>query len=510
MKTDRANHSKPSDLERENADLRGEVRVARRASDLTAELVVQQFARIEEIVRKLEQKAETEQELGQKLAEKLREAGLREEELARERQQLEEMQIAAINMMEDIASARRAAEAATQAKSEFLANMSHEIRTPMTAILGFADLLLERGHLDDTPGEHVDAVRTIKRNGEHLLGIINDILDLSKVEAGKMQVERIPTSPCRMMADVASLVRPQAEGKGLAFEVRYAGPVPDVIHTDPTRLRQILVNLLGNAVKFTEVGRVCLTARLSEEGEAPAMVFEVEDTGVGMSRAQLAGLFQPFMQADTSTTRRFGGTGLGLTISKRFAEMLDGGIAVRSTPGTGSVFTVTIAAGSLEGVELITDPVAETAVLHEAAEAASSLESLSLNGCRVLLAEDGPDNQRLITHILNQAGAEVVVRENGKLVVEAILDEASTPTPFDVVLMDMQMPVMDGYEATRFLRSKGYQGPVIALTAHAMTGDREKCLTAGCNDYATKPVNRKRLLRVIQSALTTCQTAPHA
>ena len=507
MKTDSSNHPESTGLEQENADLREEVQVARRASDLTAELVVQQFARIEEIVRKLEQKAEAEQELGRKLAEKLREARVREEELARERAQLEEMQVAAINMMEDIAAAHHAAEAATQAKSEFLANMSHEIRTPMTAILGFADLLLERGNIEDAPPERIEAVRTIKRNGEYLLGIINDILDLSKVEAGRMSIEHISCNPCRIVADVASLVRPQAAGKGLAFEVEYAGPVPEAIDTDPTRLRQILINLLGNAVKFTEVGQVRLVVRLTEDGDEPVMVFDVEDTGVGMSKGQIARLFQPFMQADTSTTRRFGGTGLGLTISRRFAEMLGGGITVRSAFGTGSAFTVTIRVGSLEGVALITDPGAETAVLREAAQAAVRPERLSLEGYRVLLAEDGPDNQRLLTHILTKAGAEVVVRENGRLAVEAVLEEVTAGTPFDAVLMDMQMPVMDGYEAAGLLRSKDYHGPIIALTAHAMAGDREKCLAAGCTDYATKPVDRKRLLRVIHSAVTTRQVA---
>ena len=404
--------------------------------------------------------------------------------------------------MEQLERARQATEAATRSKSEFLANMSHEIRTPMTAILGFADVLLERGNLDDAPPERVEAAEAIRRNGEYLLGLLNDILDLSKIEAGKMTVERVDCSLCRTIAEVASLARVRADAKGLAFNIKYLGAVPEIIQSDPTRLRQILINLIGNAIKFSEVGSVQLVTRFVGDGPEPLIQFDLVDTGIGMTAQQVAGLFQPFTQADASTTRKYGGTGLGLTISQRLAELLGGEITVIETAaGAGTRMRVSVPTGSLDGVKMIEDPMAATVVTPTAAGDAARTDERPLAACHILLAEDGPDNQRLIVHMLKKAGAQVTVVENGSLVVDVALGARNDARPFDVILMDMQMPVIDGYRATRLLRQKGYTAPIVALTAHAMASDREKCIQAGCNDYNAKPINRKKLIETIRKHL---------
>jgi signal transduction histidine kinase/AmiR/NasT family two-component response regulator len=407
----------------------------------------------------------------------------------------------------------RLAESATRAKSEFLANMSHEIRTPMTAILGYADILAES---IERP-EQKEAIHTIKRNSNHLLTLLNDILDLSKIESGKLHIEQLPTSPLAILADVVSLMRVRAEAKGLPLNLVYAGPLPQSIQTDPTRLRQILVNLVGNAIKFTQAGDVKIAVRLAGHDTAnPKLQCEVIDKGLGMSPEQLGRLFQPFQQADASTTRKFGGTGLGLAISKRLAETLGGDITVKSELGKGSSFNLTISTGPLEGIVMLDQPaeaVASVAIARKAAAVPQSLQD-----CRILLAEDGPDNQRLISFVLRKAGAEVHVCENGQKAMEQAL--ATFPgwgrrhddpkEPFDVILMDMQMPVMDGYEATRRLRQEGYTRPIIALTAHAMKDDMQKCLDAGCDAYLTKPIVREKFLETIARYLSASRTPPES
>jgi PAS domain S-box-containing protein len=393
---------------------------------------------------------------------------------------------------EALRRANEAAEAATRAKSEFLANMSHEIRTPLTAILGFAEILVEQVR----DPESVASAETVRRNGEFLLRLINDILDLSKVEAGKLDVECVDCSPQAIVADVAAMVRVQAGAKGLPVAVAYDGPIPATIRSDPTRLRQILLNLLGNAVKFTEVGSIRLVARLVQDRDRPArLCFEVVDTGIGLDLAQIARLFEPFCQGDATTSRRFGGSGLGLAISRRLARFLGGDIQVTSIPGKGSKFSLTVATGPLEGVPLLqyTDrPAGEPE--PPCGEVASPPRRLD---CRILLAEDGPDNQRLITFLLKKTGAEVTVACDGQDALDKAQACPAGRRPFDLILMDMQMPVMDGYEATRRLRQAGYDGPIIALTAHAMKYDRDKCLEAGCDDYLAKPVNRDKLLETV-------------
>jgi PAS domain S-box-containing protein len=396
-----------------------------------------------------------------------------------------------------------AARQASQTKSEFLANMSHEIRTPMTAILGYADNLLDPQLAD---ADRLSAVHTIRRNGEHLLQIINDILDISKIEAERLVLERIRCSPIQILADIRSLMQVRADAHGLSLNIAFTGPIPETIETDPTRLKQILVNLVGNAIKFTERGSVHLVTEMCGDPAHPCLRFDVVDTGIGMGERQLAQLFQPFVQADTSTTRRFGGTGLGLTIARRLAGLLGGDVSVESSPGQGSRFSVTIATGPLDGVPLLPDPAGALVAKPEPAAGTPADDAAALT-CRILLAEDGQDNQRLIAFVLRRAGAEVALVDNGQLAVDQALAAHATGRPFDLILMDMQMPVLDGYEATALLRQRGYTGPIIALTAHAMAGDRQKCLDAGCDDYATKPIDRQRLIQTIRRHVTSTADA---
>ncbi len=384
----------------------------------------------------------------------------------------------------ELTEARNLALQAAQVKSEFLANMSHEIRTPLTAILGFTDVLADP-HLSTT--EHATTLDTIRRNGEHLLSVINDILDLSKIEAGKLRLDAVPCRLADVVHSVTALMEPRARDTGLAFAVEYDGPVPDEIRADPTRLRQILVNLLGNAIKFTPAGSVRLVIRF----ERRRLRFDVVDTGIGVAPEVQARLFTPFTQADPSTSRRFGGTGLGLAISRRLARLLGGDLRVRSKPGAGSTFTLEIDPGPLATTALVTHPTPAPAP----APATTPESDAPLRG-RVLLAEDAPDNQRLVCFYLRRAGAEVDVAENG--IVACALALARS---YDVVLMDMQMPELDGYAATARLRAAGYRGPIVALTAHAMDGDRDKCLQAGCDDFATKPIDRPVLLGLVRRYL---------
>lgn len=403
---------------------------------------------------------------------------------------------------EALAAAKARAEEANRAKSDFLANMSHEIRTPMTAILGFADVLLEEGDAHKAPASRIRDLRTIKRNAEHLLEIINDILDISKIESGNMTVEKIRFSPMQLIGEAVALMRGRAEAKNLSLDSAYLSPIPETIESDPTRFRQVLINLMSNAVKFTEVGGVSLRIRMNKKptGE-PQLQVQVVDTGIGMSEEQMSRLFRAFSQADSSTTRRFGGTGLGLMISRRLARMMGGDVVVESSSGEGSVFSFTIETASLDGVPMVREVSGKPEAMPDGPVSADSAGPFRLN-VRVLLAEDGPDNQRLISFHLRKAGAQVEIVENGQIAVERAMKAEQEGQPFDVVLMDMQMPVLDGYAASRLLRQQGYRGPIIALTAHAMSGDREKCIEAGCTGYATKPIDRNALIAQIQENLS--------
>ena len=420
------------------------------------------------------------------------------ESLLRQSEQLKVARATALSMMSDMQQASERAEAASKSKSEFLANMSHELRTPLTAILGFTDLLLERAADPD----QVEASTIVKKNGEHLLHLINDILDLSKIEANRVSVESIACSPISIIAEVVSLVESRAKEKELRLEVRLDGSIPETIRSDPTRLRQILINLIGNAIKFTQTGSIRIVVRLlNEAGDQPELNIDVADDGIGIADDAIEHLFHPFTQADSSTTRQFGGTGLGLTISKRLVEMLGGEITVSSVLGKGSTFSFTVPTGPLDGVRLIDRVDASPDVPDvPAVEAAADRQALD---CRVLLAEDGPDNQRLISFLLTNSGADVSVAENGQVALELALGSREKAKPFDVILMDMQMPVLDGYAATRKLREAGWTGPIIAVTAHAMPDDQKKCLDAGCDDYLTKPIDRHKLIEKVASFVST-------
>lgn len=402
--------------------------------------------------------------------------------------------MAALN--QELVTAKDAADVANRTKSAFLANMSHEIRTPMAAIIGYADLLLDPSQSES---DRLNSVNAIRASSDHLLAIINDILDLSKIEAGEMQLERITCCPCQLVSEVASTMRVRASEKRLAFEVISEGAIPSAIQTDPTRLRQILINLVGNAIKFTERGHVCLLMKLQSDGTGgkPMLQFRVVDSGIGMTPQQMTRLFKPFSQADSSTTRKYGGTGLGLTISRQFARMLGGDVTVESEPGRGTAFTLTVDTGPLAGVRM----------LRDCSEAVAPLETkppvdtpVILSG-RVLLAEDGLHNQHVLSIYLRHVGLDLTIADNGRIAFEMVMQAESAGKPFDLILMDMQMPELDGYGATSKLRSKGYSAPIIALTAHAMAGDRQKCIQAGCTDYLTKPVSKDKLLKVVASHL---------
>ena len=377
-------------------------------------------------------------------------------------------------------NARLAAEAATRAKSEFLANMSHEIRTPLTAIIGYAELMA-----DTLPeGENATANAAILRNGQHLLEIVNDVLDFSRIEADRLEEEQVDLSPRELLSEVGSLLNPQLASKGLTLTIAPEDSVPETIRTSPLRLRQILVNLVGNAIKFTEDGEIRITARALQDRKE--LEIEISDTGIGMSEEQMDRLFQPFVQADGSTTRRYGGTGLGLTISHKLARFLGGRLRVESRQGEGSRFTLVL---PCTGVPRQNRPLTQR---QAESHSQQSLKGHPLAGLRLLLAEDGVDNQKIIAALLQKVGAEVTVVENGR---EAVMQ--ATQSRFDLILMDMQMPVMDGYEATRHLRQQQYPGAIVALTAHACEGDRQACIEAGCDGYATKPVNLPALVATV-------------
>lgn len=395
--------------------------------------------------------------------------------------------------------AKEQAESANAAKSEFLANMSHEIRTPLCGILGYADVLRRGAGSADQRDSYLDTIQT---SGQHLLALINDILDLSKIEAGRMECERIPCSPHEILCDISSVLRVRAQEKGLRLDCKWVTPVPETIVTDPARLRQLLMNLAGNAIKFTESGGVTIRAAIDPQRPEPRFVCEIEDTGIGIQPDHLERIFLPFDQADNSITRNYGGTGLGLTICRSIVQELGGEITAESQPGRGSTFRVTLETGPLDDVHFIEESFCD-ALRPRSYRPTTELVAGAIPPIRVLLVEDGETNRKLISLVLTQAGATVICAENGR---EGVM--LARRETFDLILMDMQMPEMDGYTATRTLRSLGYDLPIVALTAHAMRSDEEKCFEAGCSEYLSKPVQIDWLLKTVRTAVEPSTATP--
>ncbi len=398
-----------------------------------------------------------------------------------------------IRAAQELRQARDAAQAASRHKSEFLANMSHEIRTPMTAILGYSHLLTS-GH--PTPSEQAQWSRNIRQNSDYLLNLLSDILDISKIEAGQIDLQPEPLSPWDLAQTVISLMNPRATEKMLTLDLARFGPTPALVNVDATRLKQILVNLVSNAIKFTDKGSVSIEMS-SEADEATGhhnLIFVVADTGIGIDPDKVHQLFKPFSRINDGTpTGIRPGTGLGLVIAAQFARMMGGDITLESVPEQGSRFTVKIDAGKTSDLKFIDDSDASPIGADTAND---TLSPDALTGLRILVTDDNPDNQRIIKFIVEQAGAVVELAGHGGEATQRILSPG-TRSPIDLVLMDMQMPICDGYTATRILRNRGYTLPIIALTAYTMSGDRQKCLDAGCTSYLTKPVVPETLIQEV-------------
>jgi len=385
-----------------------------------------------------------------------------------------------------------AAEEASRAKSAFLSNMSHEIRTPMTAILGFTDVL--RSARGQSEGERQRHLATISTSGRHLLGLINDLLDLSKVEQGAMEVESIPTEPVGVAAEVIEVLRVKAEEKDISLTLEVVDALPETVLSDPARLRQIVTNLVGNAIKFTERGGVVV--RVGRRGEMLRMA--IVDSGIGMSEAQQASIFDAFAQADVSITRRFGGTGLGLSISRELARALGGDVTVSSVSGEGSTFLIEVPLGQVDGVPLL--PAAELLSRAMRVERAAG-ESWRFADARVLVVDDAAENRELLALVLGDLGLDVSLACDGREAIDAVAAAEAAAVPFEAILMDIQMPGMDGYEAVGRLRASGFVAPVIALTANAMKGFESRVEEAGFSHYQTKPIDIAGLGRLLGELL---------
>lgn len=397
--------------------------------------------------------------------------------------QRQELEIKIQERTKELQEAIKRAEAANIAKSEFLANMSHEIRTPLNGVIGFTDLLLQT----NLTAEQINYANTIKESGEVLLSLIGDILDISKIEAGENMIEAIDFDLKHLVHSVFELVKLNVQDKTVSIFYSIGEDVPTLVKGDPVKFRQIILNLMGNAVKFTDKGEVELSLNVEEENEDNIRLhLSVRDTGIGIPPDKLRMIFEPFQQADSTTTRRYGGTGLGLAICKRLAGVMSGEIWVESEHGKGSIFHASV---WFEKAEAKICSMERSLLTHE--------KKLRKVTGKILLAEDNPVNQMLMTIMLNKAGYQVETANNGKEVADKFI---AAPERYDMILMDIQMPETDGYQATRLIREKGFRDiPIIALTANAMQGDKEKCLETGMNGYIAKPVKKEDILKVIEN-----------
>ena len=455
----------------------------------------------------------------------------------------------ATKMREELIATNKHMEAGMKAKSEFLVDMSHEIRTPMNALTSFTEILTQRISQNCTAElkeETEGILDIIKKSSQDLLTIINDVLDYIKIDANLLKVESVPTSIKQIIHDICHIEKPNVISKRLDLTLKYGSGVPPIILGDPVRIRQILVNLIGNAIKFTEKGTITVlcevvdtegsvtttiksSASVKESNDNNQEVFSassmqlkisVIDTGVGLSPAQVQELFKPFKHVDTLVPRNERSTGLGLSVAMRLATLMDGTIDVESSPGQGSTFSLLlnvyvpegsythavlaerenkVDSGQRRGSQLLTG--LDIRLPQKKPEETPPDEKHPLQNARILVVEDMMVNQAIIATLLRDAGAQVAIADNGALGVRRVMQDMDNGLLFDVVLMDMQMPVMDGYEATAFLRKHGYQRPIVAVTAHALSGDREKTLEAGCDDYIAKPIDNKTLIAIISKYL---------
>ena len=383
----------------------------------------------------------------------------------------------------------RKAKVANNAKSEFLANMSHEIRTPMNGIVGMLTLALNKER-DEKIREYLTIAKTCADN---LLNLINDILDISKVEAGKLAIEIVDCNVDEILSVINSSMLPSALEKGIGFDVVLMTDVPEQIKTDPTRLNQCLVNLIGNAVKFTETGGVTVELSLEEMGGKPFVRFDVVDTGIGIPVDQQKSIFDKFMQADSSTTRKHGGTGLGLAITKQLTELLGGDLTLTSEPGKGSTFSVIIPAN----IDIASATMISNDKWCKKEQKVEPSDEINNAAGKILVVEDDFASQQVILGMLEETNLQAEIANNG---IEAV--NKVTSGSYDLIFMDIQMPNMNGYDATKIIREKGYTLPIIALTAYAMKGDEEKCLNVGCDAYLPKPVDAEKLFETLGKFLS--------
>lgn len=394
--------------------------------------------------------------------------------------------------------ARRQLSEQSRRKAQFLANLGHEYRIPLTSLLGYVDLLMN----ESAAAAQSPWLQVIRRNAENLLAMVDDMLEFSAIDGGEAVVQLDDVPLTLVVSEATDLFVKRAAQKGLALDVSFVGPVPETIRTDRKRLRQTLVQLIGNAIKCTAQGRIQVTVELATPAFAsdPLLSLTVTDTGVGIAPDLRDHLFEPFSWGEGALNRRFSGTGLGLAIAQRTARLLGGDLVCDSEPGRGSRFTLTVRTGPLDNVRLKwVQPILDPA---PASPPPPPVPAAVIDQLRILVVDDSVDNQRLLRLLLSKAGAKVVLADNGKVACD-LVGEGTGEQRFDLVLMDIQMPEMDGYEATRRIRQMGFRRPIIAVTAHAMTGDRERCLAAGCDDYVTKPIDKQSLFATIAH----CQAA---